>query len=222
MLGVKEAQSVLGNDAPHHYTPTTSFTCWYQAGWSYAFIYVYTKFWSYPTLLFRFSHTLNSRTHHSLYPYIVLLSTLVLLSAVHFLHKTEDGVLSFYKWTVFSDVCMSTATNVTICDMCEPLSDAEQEETAGICNPVKTDHAEGVTYSSRGADRSVSVGSTATTGNRQHPLFHCASFKQGSGFVIIQNWSFNSFILFTVQKVFSCICLQSAPLVHSKKWMWKL
>ncbi|CAI5661355.1 unnamed protein product [Oreochromis niloticus] len=58
---------------------------------------------------------------------------------------------------------VDAATNVTICDMCEPLSDAEQEETAGICNPVKTDHAEGVTYSSRGADRSVSVGSTATT-----------------------------------------------------------
>uniref|UniRef100_A0A3B4GJE7 Dynein axonemal intermediate chain 4 n=1 Tax=Pundamilia nyererei TaxID=303518 RepID=A0A3B4GJE7_9CICH len=50
-----------------------------------------------------------------------------------------------------------------VCDMYEPLSDAEQEETAGICNPVKTDHSEGVTDSSRGADRSVSVGSTATT-----------------------------------------------------------
>lgn len=44
MLGAKEAQSVLGNDPPHHHTPTTSFTCWYQAGWSCAFIYVYTKF----------------------------------------------------------------------------------------------------------------------------------------------------------------------------------
>uniref|UniRef100_A0A3P9BXW3 Dynein axonemal intermediate chain 4 n=1 Tax=Maylandia zebra TaxID=106582 RepID=A0A3P9BXW3_9CICH len=58
-----------------------------------------------------------------------------------------DGVLSFYKCTVFSDVCMSTATNVTVCDMYEPLSEAEQEETAGICNPVKTDHSEGVTDS---------------------------------------------------------------------------
>lgn len=101
MLGAKEAQSVLGNDPPHHHTPTTSFTCWYQAGWSCAFIYVYTKFWPYPTLLFSSLHTLNSRTHHSLYPYIVLLSTLVLLSAVHFIHKTEDGVLSFYKCSVF-------------------------------------------------------------------------------------------------------------------------
>ncbi|CAI5661353.1 unnamed protein product [Oreochromis niloticus] len=73
-------------------------------------------------------------------------------------HVQSNGLM-----VVDADVCMSTATNVTICDMCEPLSDAEQEETAGICNPVKTDHAEGVTYSSRGADRSVSVGSTATT-----------------------------------------------------------
>lgn len=219
MLGAKEAQSVLGNDPPHHHTPTTSFTCWYQAGRSCAFIYVYTKFWPHPTLLFSFLHTLNSRTHHSLYPYIVLLSTLVLLSAVHFIHKTEDGVLSFYKCTVFSDVCMSTATNVTVCDMYEPLSDAEQEETAGICNPVKTDHSEGVTDSSRGADRSVSVGSTATTGNSTHwfTVLHSNRAQGSSSFR-----SFNSFILFTVQKLFSCICLQSVPVVHWKKWKWKL
>ncbi|XP_039900890.1 dynein intermediate chain 4, axonemal isoform X1 [Simochromis diagramma] len=73
-------------------------------------------------------------------------------------HVQSNGLM-----VVDADVCMSTATNVTVCDMYEPLSDAEQEETAGICNPVKTDHSEGVTDSSRGADRSVSVGSTATT-----------------------------------------------------------
>lgn len=65
----------------------------------------------------------------------------------------------------FQHVSMSTATNITSWDMFEPLCDAEQEEAAGVCKPMNSDPPEPVVDSSRAAERSVSMGSTATTGD---------------------------------------------------------
>lgn len=62
---------------------------------------------------------------------------------------------------------MSTATTVTTWDMYDTLCSPEQDETWCSPEPEKAEYAEAVVDTSRGAERSVSVGSTASTGNNE-------------------------------------------------------
>lgn len=57
---------------------------------------------------------------------------------------------------------MPTATTVTTWDMYDTLMSPEDET---VCSPERADYPEAKVDSSRGAERSVSVGSTASTGN---------------------------------------------------------
>lgn len=60
---------------------------------------------------------------------------------------------------------MSTASSVTAWDMYNTFISPEQDERACSAEPERADYPETVTDTSRGAERSVSVGSTASTGN---------------------------------------------------------
>lgn len=62
---------------------------------------------------------------------------------------------------------MSTATTVTTWDMYNTLISPEQDETVCSPEPERADCPEAVVETSRGAERSVSVGSTASTGNNE-------------------------------------------------------
>ncbi|XP_030606878.1 dynein axonemal intermediate chain 4 [Archocentrus centrarchus] len=75
--------------------------------------------------------------------------------------QTLNGATKNKQVQSNSLIMVDAATNITTWDMYEPLCDAEQEETVGLCKPVKTDCPEAVMDSSRAAERSVA--STATT-----------------------------------------------------------
>lgn len=62
---------------------------------------------------------------------------------------------------------MSTATTVTTWDMYNTLISPEQDDTECGPEPERPEHPEAGVDTGRGAERSVSVGSTASTGNNE-------------------------------------------------------
>lgn len=79
--------------------------------------------------------------------------------------KWKDCYALVHKWQVFSFyVLMSAATTVTTWDMYDTFSSTDQEETMDKPIAEKDDYAEAVVDSSRGTEKSVSMGSTTSTG----------------------------------------------------------
>ena len=70
-----------------------------------------------------------------------------------------------------SHVSMPTATTVTTWDMYDTLMSPEEET---VCSPERAERPEAKVERSRGAEGSVSVGSTVSTGNSEGCCFTLA------------------------------------------------
>uniref|UniRef100_A0A3B4X930 Dynein axonemal intermediate chain 4 n=1 Tax=Seriola lalandi dorsalis TaxID=1841481 RepID=A0A3B4X930_SERLL len=84
-------------------------------------------------------------------------------------HVQSDSI-----WTE----CFSIGATVTTWDMYDTLCDPEQDVTVQKPEPAQNDYPEAAVDTSRAAERSLSVGSTASTGNSQRYSSAASSLKE--------------------------------------------
>lgn len=86
-------------------------------------------------------------------------------STCHLEARTSQCWVFKVNFSLSRSISLSTATSVTTWDLYNTLVSPEQDETVCHQEPERVDYQEAAVDASRGAERSLSVSSTTSTGN---------------------------------------------------------